>query len=59
MRASQRASGVARPSIPAWRRIVSEHRPTRRIDDIVIGDRHRRDMGGIVGLAASMDENIG
>jgi hypothetical protein len=38
---------------------VSEHRPTRRIDDIVIGDRHRKHMGGIVGLAASTDENIG
>ena len=29
---------------------------TRRIDDITIGERHRKDMGDIEGLARSMDE---
>src|SRR5262249_8603022 len=28
----------------------------RRIDAIVIGERHRKDMGDLAGLAASMDE---
>jgi ParB family chromosome partitioning protein len=27
---------------------------TRRIDDIIIGERHRRDLGDIDGLAASI-----
>jgi hypothetical protein len=29
---------------------------TRRIADITIGERHRRDMGDIEGLARSLDE---
>jgi ParB family transcriptional regulator, chromosome partitioning protein len=30
--------------------------PARRIDDIHIGERHRRDMGDIAGLATSIAE---
>jgi N6-adenosine-specific RNA methylase IME4/ParB-like chromosome segregation protein Spo0J len=37
-----------------------QDRGVRRIDEIVIGERHRRDMGDIAGLAASMaDPELG
>jgi ParB family chromosome partitioning protein len=38
------------------RQAASTQAPTRRIDEITVGERHRRDMGDIAGLAASMAE---
>jgi len=38
---------------------MREHLPnraTRRLDEIVVGERHRRDMGDLDALAASMAE---
>jgi hypothetical protein len=31
-------------------------RLTRRLDEIIVGQRHRRDLGAIAGLARSIDE---
>ena len=33
--------------------------PSVRIDSIIVGERHRRDMGDIVGLADSIANNVG
>jgi N6-adenosine-specific RNA methylase IME4 len=42
--------------VPADSELTQPPSPTRRIDEIIIGERHRRDMGDIAGLAASMCE---
>src|SRR5262245_8424756 len=55
------AAGIPCPSFPVngtepTQQATSTQAPTRRPDEIIVGERHRRDMGDIDGLAASLGE---
>ena len=54
---AQAALGRKAAPWPRRRRaVMTTHQETRAINDIVIGERSRRDMGDIVGLAANIAE---